>query len=128
MECYSCDMMGGRSTLRDVWNHHAWADAEHWRAFTAHPVVLEDEALFKRLHHLHVTQSSWVWAIGDRSDDFTFRKHTDFVPALTLRAFAIQNHTALSTLAASEESALDRPIPIPWFDNLVMLRTVCKSS
>ena len=60
----------------------------------------DDEALFARLHHLHLAQSAWVWAIGDRGDEFALSKAADFVPALTLRVFAIQNHTALESLAA----------------------------
>ena len=78
----------------------------------------DDEALFARLHHLHLAQSAWVWAIGDRGDEFALSKAADFVPALTLRVFAIQNHTALESLAAPEESKLDRIIGIPWLDNL----------
>ena len=110
--------MDDRSVLRDLWSHHAWADAEHWRAFGSFPGALDDEALFARLHHLHLAQSAWVWAIGDRRDAFVLSKATDFVPALTLRAFAIQNHTALDALAAAEEPTLDRIIGIPWFDDL----------
>ncbi|MQA28776.1 MAG: hypothetical protein GEU82_02905 [Luteitalea sp.] len=108
--------MPARETLRDVWNHHAWADAEHWRAFAASPGALADVALFERLHHLHLTQSAWVWAIGDRRGEFVFTKATDFVPALTLRDVAMRNHASLIAVAsASAESELDRVIDIPWF-------------
>ena len=110
--------------LRDLVNHHEWADAEHWRAFTALPLVLEDNALLERLHHLHLTQSAWVWAIGDRRDQFVFSKAADFVPVLTLRDFAIRNHASLTALAASEESALDRLISVPWFTDPPLLLSV----
>jgi hypothetical protein len=95
--------MADVSVVRDLWKHHAWADAEHWCAFAAFPVALEDRALLERLHHLHLTQSAWVWAIGDRRDEFVFSNPTDFVPVLTLRDFAIRNHAALSTLSAVDE-------------------------
>ena len=104
--------------VRDLLRHQAWADAEHWRAFESFPGALDDEALFTRLHHLHMTQSAWVWVVGDRGDEFVFSNATDFVPAVTLRAFAVENHTALEALAASEASTLDRICGVPWFDNL----------
>ena len=110
--------MSKSPVLRDLLSHHAWADAEHWRAFGVFPGALDDEALFARLHHLHLTQSAWVWAIGNRRDEFVLSKATDFVPALTLRAFAIQNHMALEAVAASGESTFDRIIGIPWLENL----------
>jgi uncharacterized damage-inducible protein DinB len=106
--------MSETSVLRDLWNHHVWADAEHWRAFAAFPLALEDKALFERLHHLHLTQSAWVWALGDRRDEFVFSNATDFVPILTLRDFAMRNHAVLAALAAAEEPALDRTIGVPW--------------
>ncbi len=110
--------MDDNSTLRQIWRHHAWADAEHWRVFGASPFALHDEALVERLHHLHIAQSAWIWAIGDRRDEFVFSKVADFAPILTLRTFAINNHTSLRNVAALEESALDRVIEIPWFANL----------
>lgn len=107
--------MAEESVLRDLWNHHAWADAEHWGAFVAFPRALEDRSLIERLHHLHLTQSAWVWAIGDRRDEFVFSTTTDFVPILTLRDFAMRNHEALAVLSVADEPALDRIIGIPWF-------------
>ena len=102
--------MAESSVLRDLWNHHAWADAEHWRSFAAFPGALEDKSLLERLHHLHLTQSAWVWAIGDRRDEFVFSKTSDFVPIFSLRDFAIRNHEALAVLSAADEPALDRDI------------------
>ena len=111
-------MTSSSPVVRDLLRHQAWADAEHWRAFAPFPGALDDEALFTRLHHLHMTQSAWVWVVGDRGDEFVFSNATDFVPAVTLRAFAVENHTALEALAASEASTLDRIFGVPWFDNL----------
>ena len=42
--------MSATETLRDIWAHHAWADAEHWRAFEAFPMALQDGDVFARLH------------------------------------------------------------------------------
>jgi uncharacterized damage-inducible protein DinB/GNAT superfamily N-acetyltransferase len=106
--------MPAPDTLRDLWAHHAWADAEHWRAFEASPRALEDAALFSRLHHIHLTQSVWVWAIGDRRQDPVLSTPGDFTPG-TLEDLAMAAHQALARVAASDEEELERLIDIPWF-------------
>ena len=102
--------------LRDLCAHHAWADAEHWRAFETYPLALEDAVLFGRLHHLHLTQSAFVWAFSDRRSDFVFSAPDDFTPR-TLKAFAMDLHEGLARAAMVAEPALDRRISIPWFTN-----------
>src|SRR5204863_1532432 len=96
--------MADGSVLRDLWNHHAWADAEHWGAFAAFPRALEDRPLLERLHHLHLTQSAWVWAIGERRDEFVFSNTTDFVPILTLRDFAMRKPRGASRTVGSRRA------------------------
>jgi len=112
-------------TLRDMWAHHAWADAEHWRAFEAFPTALEDAALFERLHHLHLTQSAWVWAISDRRVEFVFSKPGDFT-ADALKHFAMGNHQTLAIAATQDESELERRISIPWFADPPLHVSVCE--
>ena len=101
--------------MTDLIQHQAWADAEHWAAFTFFPAALADVVLFERLHHVHLTQSAWIWALGDRTAPFAFSQPGDFDPPHTLREFAIQNHAQLTVLAAGD---LDRTVKIPWFSNL----------
>ena len=108
--------MAPTDTLRDLWAHHAWADAEHWRAFALFPAALTDAVLFERLHHLHLTQSAWVWAISDRRREFVFSKPGDFTPG-ALKDFAIRQHEALELTGTQDELALDRRIAIPWMTN-----------
>jgi uncharacterized damage-inducible protein DinB len=107
--------MRATSLLRDMWLHHAWADAEHWRAFEAFPAALQDPTLFERLHHVHLTQSAWAWAISDRQQEFVFSKPGDFTPAAALKDFAMTTHQALARAAALSDSELERLIDIPWF-------------
>jgi len=38
--------------LRDLANHQAWADAEHWKALHANAALLEDQEIRKRLNHM----------------------------------------------------------------------------
>jgi len=106
--------MSATDTLRDIWRHHAWADAEHWRVFEAFPAALADAALFERLHHLFLTQSAWVSAIGDRRLEFVSSKPADFTTAVALKDVAMRNHQALALVATLDESELDRLIDIPW--------------
>ena len=108
--------MSPTDMVRDLWAHHAWADAEHWRAFEASPAALTDSVLFARLHHLHLTQSAWVWAIGDRARDFIFSQPADFTPP-ALKDFAVCQHEALALIAKQDEVSLERRIGIPWFTN-----------
>ena len=112
-------------TLRDLWAHHAWADAEHWRAFEAFPAAFEDAALFERLHHLHLTQSAWAWAISDRRREFVFSKPGDFT-AYALKDFAMGNHQTLALAATQDESELERRIGIPWFNDPPLQLSVCE--
>jgi hypothetical protein len=50
--------------LRDLYEHQARADAEHWRAIEKHPPAREDAAIRNRLHHLHLVQRLFIWAVG----------------------------------------------------------------
>ena len=47
----------------DLFSHQQWADSLHWQTLIAHPGALEDEAIRKRLHHLHSVQRMFldVW-------------------------------------------------------------------
>jgi uncharacterized damage-inducible protein DinB len=47
----------------DLFAHQQWADSVHWRALAAHPDALNDDAIRKRLHHIHGTQRRFleVW-------------------------------------------------------------------
>ena len=53
--------------LRDLYGHQAWADAEHWRAIEAHPAARDDQAIRRRLYHLHSVQRGFMWVVGTLS-------------------------------------------------------------
>ena len=44
--------------LRNLYRYQAWADAEHWRAIGDHQPARHDEAVRKRLHHIHRGQNA----------------------------------------------------------------------
>jgi hypothetical protein len=64
--------------LDELYAHQEWADAEHWQAFQAHPLALEDNAIRERLHHIHLVQHAFLWITGPRSEPFASRKLEEF--------------------------------------------------
>ncbi len=113
------------SLLRDLYGHQAWADAEHWRAIAAHPPACDDQAIRHRLHHLHLVQRSFIWAVGDRIDEFAFSKPEDFKTFGDLRAFARESHTHIDRLLTRvTDSRLAEGVTIPWFTDPPLTITV----
>ena len=78
--------------LRDFCGHQAWADAEHWRALQAHPVAAEDPAIGSRLHHIHMVQRVFMWAVGDRSAAFAVTKPEEFASLAESKRHARGSH------------------------------------
>ena len=58
------------SYLEELYSHQEWADAEHWRAFEAHPPALGDKAIRERLLHIHLVQHGFLWIVGPRTQSF----------------------------------------------------------
>jgi uncharacterized damage-inducible protein DinB len=82
--------------LDDLYGHQAWADAEHWRAIEAHAPARDDHAIRDRLHHIHLVQRSFIWAVGDRATPFAFSKPDDFKTFDDLKSFARESHAITS--------------------------------
>jgi multidrug efflux pump subunit AcrA (membrane-fusion protein) len=99
--------------LLDLYGHQAWADAEHWRAFDAHPPALSDTALWKRLYHVHLVQRAFLRIIT--GEPLVFEKVDTFTPE-TLKAFARASaEQAAGWLHEAGSEALERRLVIPWF-------------
>lgn len=100
--------------LSDLFAHQQWADSVHWKTLAAHPRALEDEAVKKRLHHLHSVQRSFldVW------------KGTPKLPP-PLEGFASMEamrqdvrtyyRELAEFLASMAPGRLDEPLRVPWF-------------
>jgi len=100
--------------LADLFAHQQWADSVNWRALAAHPGALDDEAIRKRLHHLHSIQRAFleVW------------KGTPRWPA-PLESFASMEalrdevrayyRDLFEFLAEKAPSRLDEVLRVPWF-------------
>lgn len=99
-------------TLRDLYGHQAWADAEHWRAAMAAPQVTGDTAWFERQHHIHLVQR--VFLRLARGEDIAPTKPGDFtVPSL--RIDAMRYHRQIEEFLGSVSDArLDEVVELPW--------------
>jgi uncharacterized damage-inducible protein DinB len=104
------------SYLDELYAHQEWADAEHWRAFEAHPAALEDKAIRERLHHIHLVQHAFLWITGPRSDPFANRKLEDFPSISDLKKYAQEGLRHLNEFVKSLDPTLaEQIIEIPWF-------------
>src|SRR2546430_13839485 len=78
--------------LRDFCGHQVWADAELWRAIGAHAPARDDKAIRDRLHHIAIVQRAFIWATGDRAEEFVFTTPEDFRSFDDLKAYAREHH------------------------------------
>jgi len=104
-------------TLRDLCLHQAWADAEHWRAYEAHPAALRDPKLLERLHHIHQVQRMFLRAVeGASGQPAPPTRVEDFASPAALKDYAREHHVrALPLLDELSEARLAEPIVLPWF-------------
>ena len=79
-------------TLKDLYRHQEWADAEHWQAFEKYPAAFEDKALLKRLHHIHFVQHAFLWAVNDQNLKFNRTSVEDFPNTTDLKNYAMEFH------------------------------------
>lgn len=103
------------SYLDELYAHQEWADAEHWRAFEAHPVALEDKAIRERLHHIHLVQHAFLWITGPRTAGFDSKKLEDFATIADLKKYAREGLTALNSFVRSVDPDRTGTIEVPWF-------------
>ena len=114
--------------LCDFCGHQAWADAEHWRAIEAHPASAEDPALRQRLHHIHMVQRAFLWAVGDRAAVLTVTTPEEFLSLAALKQYARGTHEAFDRfLADVSEARLEERIAMPWFKDPPLSITVTEA-
>lgn len=108
--------------LQDFCSHQAWADAESWNAFDAFPASLNDEALWKRLHHIHMVQWAFLWIV--RGNPLDRSKAKDFETPEALKAWAIMYHREMKAwLDSATPEMLAETVLIPWFKTLEIQRS-----
>ena len=102
--------------LDELYAHQEWADAEHWRAFEAHPPVLEDKAIRERLYHIHLVEHAFLWITGPRSEPFTNSKLEEFSSISDLKKYAQEGLLHLNEFVKSlDPTQVEQIIEIPWF-------------
>jgi len=101
--------------LRDFCAHQVWADAEHWRAIEAHPPSADDAVLRHRLHHIHLVQRAFLWAVGDRAAELTLTTPADFPSLPALKPYARATHDAFDRFFAGvSDGRLEERIAMPF--------------
>jgi uncharacterized damage-inducible protein DinB len=104
------------SYLEELYAHQAWADAEHWRAFAAHPPALVDKAIRERLLHIHLVQRAFLWVTGPRTSEFAFKELEDFPQMTDLRDYAREYHAEMAErLKVVSTARLEELTEVPWF-------------
>jgi len=102
--------------LTELYAHQEWADAEHWRAFEAHPLALADQTLCERLVHIHQVQYAFLWMIGPRPDTFFFKELKDYDTMADLKADARRYHVNMAkVLKEVTDDQLEEIVNAPWF-------------
>jgi uncharacterized damage-inducible protein DinB len=102
-------------TLRDLYRHQEWADAEHWTAIESCPPALSDEELHDRLTHLHIVQRGFLKVF--KSEPINIKEELGRKPPLAdLKAIAQNYHKdVIPFLAALADERLDEKVVVPWF-------------
>lgn len=104
------------SCLQELYGHQEWADAEHWRAFEAHPAALEDKAIRDRLLHIHQVQHAFLWVTSPERPQFAFKKLEDFSSMADLKNYAQEGLTGLNQLSKkADPDRMETVIDVPWF-------------
>jgi uncharacterized damage-inducible protein DinB len=104
------------SYLDELYAHQEWADAEHWRAFEAHPPALSDKAIRERLLHIHLVQHGFLWVTAPQQPEFAFKKMENFPSMADLKKYGRQGLEEMrERLLQTDQARMDEMIEVPWF-------------
>src|SRR6185295_16753729 len=94
----------------------------------AHPSALDDRAIRERLHHIHLVQRVFLWAVGDRSIPFAPSKSEDFKTAADLKQYARDYYVQVAAFMKQVSDArLDETIRITWIPDPPLSLTVAEA-
>jgi uncharacterized damage-inducible protein DinB len=102
-------------TLRDLYTHQEWADAEHWSAIESCPPALGDEELRQRLQHLHLVQRGFLHVF--KAEAINLKEELQKkLPLSDLKSTARAYHReVIPFLQGVAVDRLDEKLTIPWF-------------
>jgi len=112
-----------KGLLSDLLAHQFWADAEHWHALEAHPGALDEDAIQKRLYHIHVVQRAFLYIV--KKEKMQLKKPEDFLDMIALKQWAIDYQTDASEYFRTlTDETLSDTITIPWFREPPLVITI----
>jgi uncharacterized damage-inducible protein DinB len=110
-----------------MYGHQAWADAAVWTAIEGNERARVDAVIHDRLHHIHLVQRAFMWAVGDRINEFSISKPAEF-SLVQLKSFAKESLEAIEKfLAQASESRFEEKINMPWFKDPPLNLTVSEA-
>ena len=105
----------GHSLLIDLYRHHAWADALHFRVAAAHPGSAADEIIRNRMLHIYTVQLFFRWMTGGRPGEFTPPDPGSFTDLSQLTNLARTYHDEMIPFVeALAEGRLSAPVDNPF--------------
>ncbi len=101
-------------TLREMFGHQAWADAEMWRYIDATPAAQTNDKVLDLLNHIHAVQRFFLSAVqGEPLSRETLTKKMGLAELReSFRSFHEQAETHISKL---RDGHLHDPVEVPWF-------------
>ena len=110
-----------------MYGHQVWADASIWKAIEANDQARADAVIHGRLHHIHLVQRAFMWAVGDRSEEFVITKPEAF-SFFELKSFARDSHASIQRfLAQTSPLRFEETINMPWFKDPPLNLTVSEA-
>jgi len=100
------------SSLAELFRHMEWADATVWRGVATSEKARSDSTLKTRLHHIHLVQWAFLKAWTAQPYEPGAGATLD-LPSL-LRWGRAYHRDVQAFLGTVTESALDRPVVVPW--------------
>jgi uncharacterized damage-inducible protein DinB len=109
--------------LYDLYQHQAWADAEHWKAFDTNPKILQDEKLRKRVYHIYQVQRAFLLTCQMKVVDR--RLLVKIQDMAILKKNIEDNHKeAIEFVKNISDEQLKEIVNIPWFKDPPLSITV----
>jgi uncharacterized damage-inducible protein DinB len=105
-----------KALLVDLARHQSWADAEYWLALEKCPPAMADDAIRRRLHHLHLVQRIFLWLV-QRKEPSTFPMTTpqDFPSFDALRDYSQGASRSMTAFVDDvSEQQLGERVQMPW--------------
>jgi uncharacterized damage-inducible protein DinB len=99
--------------IRDLFAHEEWADALIWSAVVASDAALADEAIAKKIFHIHTVQRAFlqIW----RGEPIEIPPPESFAGRAAVGAWGRETHAGVAQfLKTVDDELLSRALPIPW--------------